>query len=697
MTAHLRNLFEHYRAHHEDRPLLQWFGIVGCIAFPLFYLARRAVDTPPLYDDLLLRLAAAALCLGVTLRPWWPARLRPAFFPYSYFTVFFSLSFLLSYTMLRNHGGIPGVVNMVIGAVLVIVLADWRNAIVILVAGYVLAALMHLAADPAPELLREFIFAAGGSLLLVVGGALHYQGQKRVEINRMRRVYTGLAGSIAHEMRNPLAQVRHSLDRIASALEPAAAGAGARPSDEELQQVLGAVQEGRDAVARGLQAIELTLQQLRPESADPSRVRTVSAADCVHRAVESFAYEDPRQRQRVRVEVRGDFRFRADPDAVELVLLNLLKNALYYVPVRPAMTVKLSVAAAPSAHIIVRDTGPGIEPDLMPRLFQEFSTSGKAEGTGLGLSFCRRVMRGLGGDIDCHSQPGRFTEFVLSFQVLEESDSILPPPAAVSASGLEGRTILVVDDQPLNRAIARALGADMGLQVIEAAHAQEALDLIADGTIPDAVLMDVNMPGLDGITATRRLREMPGEAGRVPVLAVTANDSPAVQAAARDAGMQGVIAKPIDPEALAQALVHMVAGDRQARVAPRAEAEPELLNHRRLADFRRLQLLDDIVPGSLDELAIHLERMETALAAGDREAAQQSLHGFVGVSGEAGALALHALARRRYAEMLEGAEPGTGWLEELRRLLAHTEESLAREYGLHPRANGQTSSHSLRV
>ena len=88
MMAALRKLFEHYRAHHEmERPLLQWIGVMGCIAFPLFYFMRRAV-APPAYDDMWLRLLATALCLGLALRNRWPQRLRDAYLAYSWFVVF---------------------------------------------------------------------------------------------------------------------------------------------------------------------------------------------------------------------------------------------------------------------------------------------------------------------------------------------------------------------------------------------------------------------------------------------------------------------------------------------------------------------------------------------------------------------------------------------------------------------------------
>lgn len=684
MKAALRNLFEHYRAHHEmDRPLLQWIGVVGCIAFPLFYVTRRLVGGPPGYDDLWLRLLAAALCLGLAVRRWWPMAWRPGYIAYSWAVVFYCLSFLLSYTMLRNHGGTPQVINMVVGAVLIILLADWRNAITMLLAGYVTSAIAFQFTDPQPELFREFIFAAGGSLLLVAGGAVSHQGQKRVEINRMRRLYSGLAGSIAHEMRNPLAQVRHALDSIAATLAPAGSNTGPRLTPQQIASVMVIVQQGREAVARGLQAIELTLQQLQPDPADAARVQSVDALDCVRQAVDAFAYEDTGQRARVQVCDEGNFRFQGDPMAVELVLFNLLKNALYYLPLHPSMTVTITVSALPAPRIVVRDTGPGIAAELMPRLFEEFQTVGKAEGTGLGLAFCRRAMQLLGGGIECRSEPGRFTEFTLSFP---QAAPQTPPamPAERPAPRLAGRSVLVVDDQALNRAIARVRAQELGLHVIEATHGQQALDLLRAGAAPDAILMDINMPGLDGFATTRLLRELPGPIAWAPVLALTANDSAAVQAAARAAGIQGVLGKPIDATELERALGALLQGLDEPADTPPAGVDGELLNIRRIDDFKRLGLMDELLPGALSDMRRHLRELQQAEADRDAEATRQALHALVGLSGEAGAQGLHGVARQAYAAVLDGRDADPALAASLHDVLQATEVALSRQYGVLP-------------
>jgi signal transduction histidine kinase len=543
MIRILHSLGTSYRLHHERQPLLEWIGIVGALAFPVLYLLRQTSIVPPRYDDLWLRVGATLLCIGLALRRKWPARLQPLYLGYSYFVVFYCLSFLLTYTSLKNQGGTLSMMNMVIGVVLIILLTDWRNAVVLLANGYACAIGLYLLTDPSSQVPDDILFAAITSILMLVAGALAHLGQKRAELERMQRLYAGLAGSIAHELRTPLAQVQHALRCIDS--EVPAGSAAAR-----------AVQQGHSAIHRGLQSISITLQQISQRNPAPAELGTLSAEQCVRKALDEYAYDSPQARDCVRLEVEQDFQFRGHATALELVLFNLLQNSLYYLPLHPRLEVRVAVKATPSPRIVVRDTGPGIAPEQVPRLFEEFHTDGKAGGTGLGLTFCRRTLREWGGDIECRSEQGRFTEFTLSFMPAPAWAPAPPSPVAGAAprNPMAGRTVLIVDDQRFNRIVGRALMSDLGLNVLEAEHGQQALDMLQQGTLPDVVLMDVNMPGLDGMTTVRLLRDMHGAAARVPVFALTANGSPSVQAAARDAGMQGVLAKPIDIEALKRAL-----------------------------------------------------------------------------------------------------------------------------------------------
>lgn len=560
MRRLLADLGRRYRAHHAGTAgLLEGFGLLGSIAFPAIYLLRFTGKLPPLYDDLPWRLPAALLCLGCATRRFWPERLQRWFIPFSWVTVFYSLAFLLPYLLLQNNASTPSVANMVVSVVLVILLTDWRNTIVMLAGGYALSIGVYWLVHPHPALPASFlIWWVPLSGVLVAGGSISKYVEKRAELERMRRLYSGMAGSVAHEMRTPLAQVQHALDTIEVRLRGARTEDGAKLSPGDLAQVLGIAAQGRRAIDRGLQAITLTLQQLSERAVDTSHFKRLSAAACVRKAVDDYAFENAEQRARVHLRVVEDFSFLGDETALELVVFNLLKNALYYMPLHPDLSITVTVESAPQHRILVRDTGPGIRPEIAAGLFEEFQSVGKVEGTGLGLAFCRRSMRACGGDISCRSVPGLFTEFTLVFPPAPTGAGQPALPAAAPPANLAGRTVLVVDDSAFNRMIVRARLAELGVQVVEAQHGGEALRMIDEGARPAAILMDMQMPGLSGVETTRALRSRPAPANAIPVLGLSANDLPAWREGALREGMNGYLTKPLQPELLHQELARVL-------------------------------------------------------------------------------------------------------------------------------------------
>lgn len=663
MRALVLRLSEGYRSYHDtNQSLLEWIGLVGAIAFPLLYALRFTGKMPPLYDDFALRAVATSSCILLALRRWWPERWRRCYHPFSYGTVLYCLAFMLPLTLLHNQATAPSAVNMVVSVVLIVLLTDWRNTLVMLAFGYALSFMAYWFTATDPRWPVDFLlwwFPVCG--VLVAGGGIGKHVEKRAELERLRRVYAGLAGSIAHEVRTPLAQIQHAINQAVARLPPTSDAA----------QLL---MQGQRAVRRGLQAVSITLQQINGRPLNASEFIPLSAARCVSETLNSYAHESAESRERVRLQVDEDFCFLGDQTAFELVLFNLLKNALYYLPVHPGLEVRVRIGRQPQPCVVVRDTGPGIAPSLLLHLFGEFETLGKANGTGLGLAFCRRVMSEFGGTIECRSELGSFTEFTLSFPALKATHATRPQPPEATSCVLSGRTMLVVDDQALNRSVAEALLREKGAKVLQAEHGEQALDLLRGGCLPDAILMDVNMPGLDGLATTRCLRTLAGAAGRVPVLAVTANDSPAQEAAAREAGMQAMLGKPLDPLALEREF-KKVLGDEALFPTNRS---PALLNTQRLADFRRLGLIDELLPEGLARIRCHLDTLRAAIARNDGTAELQALHSLLGLTGEVGAQALQARVRHHYELRLKHQAIGATLADVtvLENLLLATERAL---------------------
>jgi hypothetical protein len=292
LNAQINRLYERYRSHHDmNRTVLEWVGAVGVLAFPLFYLIRLATDLPSRYDDLGLRLVATFLCLLVALRKWWPEKAERFYLAFSYLTICYSLSFLLTFTMLHNGGATNSVVNMVIGTALIILLADWRNALIMLASGYLLSFGIYLTTSPDPVIPMEILYWwMPLCALIVVVGALSKFGDKQAELERIHKLYAGLAGSIAHEMRNPIMHLAHTLEVVAASTPPIGGADSVSLTRRQVLAITGAISEGNSSIARGLQSILITLQQLKPDPFDEKSFRYLSAARCVEKAVNEYAY-----------------------------------------------------------------------------------------------------------------------------------------------------------------------------------------------------------------------------------------------------------------------------------------------------------------------------------------------------------------------------------------------------------------------
>ena len=252
----------------------------------------------------------------------------------------------------------------------------------------------------------------------------------------------------------------------------------------------------------------------------------------------------------------NDFTFRGEETSFILILFNLIKNALYYLPTQPNLTVIVTIDGGYPDRVVVRDTGPGIAPERMGRLFEEFQTAGKSGGTGLGLAFCRRAMRAFGGDITCRSRLGEFTEFTLTFPAVPEGELAAHQAAILQRARvmLAGKPILVVDDEPLMRRSTLGKLSAMGCRMDEVGDGRQALDALRQAPY-DLVLMDINMPVLDGFAATEQIRQgaAPGRQ-QTPILGLSSMPASVVARRSKQGGMNGFLGKGCTTLELAEAI-----------------------------------------------------------------------------------------------------------------------------------------------
>ena len=255
--------------------------------------------------------------------------------------------------------------------------------------------------------------------------------------------------------------------------------------------------------------------------------------------------------------------FLGDGLRTQQILLNLVGNAVKFTA-RGKVQVRVQPAAAGWVRFEVADTGIGIPPEAMGRLFSSFSqvdasTSRRFGGTGLGLAICKKMAEGMGGRIGVHSEPGQgslfWFELPLPATVAPVQKELPVAPTAakgttdLAADGAAPPKILLVEDHPVNQQLALTLLQRLGHRADLASNGMEAVE--ATRRVPYAlILMDMQMPEMDGLEATRQIRALPGPNQRTWVVALTANAMQSDQDACRAAGMNDFLSKPFRREAL---------------------------------------------------------------------------------------------------------------------------------------------------
>ena len=266
----------------------------------------------------------------------------------------------------------------------------------------------------------------------------------------------------------------------------------------------------------------------------------------------------------------------ADGARLRQAVINLLGNAVKFT-CAGGVTLSAQVreeAGGPWLRIVVRDTGVGVEPEALSRLFEPFEQGGadvqaRFGGAGLGLSIVRAVVEAMGGRTQAQSAPGAGSAF--GFEVplktppAQEAASPVAPPAAPLAG--PPRRVLVAEDVGTNQMVIEALLVSLGHEAVIVGDGAQALERLAAEPF-DLVMLDMRMPVMDGLEAARRLRATGGPAARLPVVALTANAFPQDRAACRAAGMDDFISKPFDGAEIAAVIARLCPAQADRAFAP---------------------------------------------------------------------------------------------------------------------------------
>jgi len=247
------------------------------------------------------------------------------------------------------------------------------------------------------------------------------------------------------------------------------------------------------------------------------------------------------------------------------VITNLLSNAVKFTPDGGRITISVKKDSMNKVRVEVADSGIGISKEQQTRLFTAFeqadaSTTRKFGGTGLGLAISKRIVEMMGGNIWVESNPGEGSKFIITFMFEEGAENSLvemeDTPASVDLTSLHGKSILIAEDIEINREIMAALLEETGLIIDFAVNGAEVVSIFsANPGKYDLIFMDVQMPEMDGHSATRAIRAIDlEEAKTIPIIALTANVFTDDIEHCLNAGMNGHLGKPVDFDAMIEVL-----------------------------------------------------------------------------------------------------------------------------------------------
>ena len=384
--------------------------------------------------------------------------------------------------------------------------------------------------------------------------------------------------NMSHDMRTPLNAILGSSELARQHLdEPQRAAGYLDRIDSSGRYLLGLINDI-------LEMARMEHGQVQLES------RPFDLRKCVDDCLAAFRMQAGREGKALRENfAAGPETVVGDERRIQQILNNLLSNAFKFTPAGGEIT--LSVRQTESGEygryeFAVADTGIGMSPEFLRRIFEPYAREMRfgdraASGTGLGMSITRSLAALMGGEIQVESEPGKGSRFTVVLPLPSAEPGQAEPAAEAAARAaarpdagaftLEGLSLLLAEDNEINMEITTEMLAARGVRVAQAFDGAEAVELFRQSApfAFDAVLMDMQMPGLDGCAAARQIRALPrADAQSVPIIAVTANAFAEDVAATAAAGMDAHISKPIDFKKLAQALEQLLCAGEKGNKRP---------------------------------------------------------------------------------------------------------------------------------
>ncbi|MGB5802736.1 MAG: hybrid sensor histidine kinase/response regulator [Vibrio anguillarum] len=396
--------------------------------------------------------------------------------------------------------------------------------------------------------------------------------QSIIEADRRVCQSRALANSIAHEMRNPLAQVQLHFEILKQHID----------SQAPAQQIKQDIENGQAAIQRGRQLIDIILREVSDSSPEHEPITMTSIHKAVDQAVSQYGFENEKVIERIHLPQQDDFVAKLNETLFNFVIFNLIRNAIYYFDSYPNSQIEITTQIGTYENILIfRDTGPGIDDAISYKIFDDFFSYQKSGGSGLGLGYCQRVMRSFGGRVECKSKLGEFTEFHLYFPMVPnapQADSLRTPDfkswqqpkpntaqrtvddiQPIDKSFLinnKAPTVLIVDDKEVQRSLVQMYLNQLGVNNLQANNGENAVEIFKANSI-DLILMDIQMPVMNGFEASQIIK---AHSPQVPIIALS-GESGERELEMISKLMDGRLEKPTSLNALQQVISHWLNED----------------------------------------------------------------------------------------------------------------------------------------
>ncbi len=475
--------------------------------------------------------------------------------------------------------------------------------------------------------------------------------------------------TMSHEMRTPLNGMIGALDLLAKT----------KLDSEQLQLVETALQSGEALLVHINDVLDFSKMEAGKLVLEPAPFNLRHLVDSVLKIVTPQAEARSNTLHRDLGEEVPRW-IVGDAVRIRQILLNLVGNAVKFTR-NGQVTVRIRNVGGtydrPDIQVAIEDTGYGIPQDRLGNLFQEFSMidasySRKQGGTGLGLAICKRLVEAMSGEIGVDSKVGEGSRFWFRVPFDRAAEPAIDDKSAASLPDISDIVldILLVDDNLTNQMVASRMLAAAGHLVTTASDGLEALNAATKKRY-DVILMDISMPEMDGIEATKRIRQLPEPFASVPIIALTANAIAGDRERFLAAGMDDYLTKPIR-RATIEARLAKFAGDmvRRREQMERAASAPEPTKPvpqpasdgavidpgelERLAAETSPDVVPLVVEQFITEQVVRLEEVARAREAGDADALRKAAHALAGASASVGAVRLRGRAKEIELDCAEG-------------------------------------------